>query len=525
MWASFIPLVTISDRSDWTMASESPPTRLICPLTGSSAESMRRDMLAAAKAGADTVELRLDFLQTPPSPEQLEQLLSDAPVDVIATCRPKRQGGLFEGEESQRLEILRNAAEAGATFIDIEDDVPTSTWPGGHIILSHHDFQGAPSDLEGILARLDSTEAAVSKVAFAAAGSDDALRALDLLRSAKKPTLALAMGEHGILSRILSRKFDAFGTFAALRAGAGSAPGQPTIGDLRELYRWDAVGGGTQVYGVIGCPVAHSMSPGIHNAAFSETGIDAVYIPLRVEPGFGNFSRFLDALVQRSWVDFRGLSVTIPHKENALKYVGPENCDELARRIGSINTITISPEGDLRGDNTDYAAAIDTLCNTMDIDRGELSERSLAVIGAGGGARAIVAALRHYGAAVTIYNRTVARGEKLAEEFSAGSAGLDELSEMQAEIVINCTSVGMHPHIDATPLRDIPPSVKVVFDTVYNPVETRLLAEARAAGRLCISGLDMFVNQGVAQFEIWTGRSAPRRTMRKVVLNLLSRKE
>jgi len=506
------------------MATNNPPTRLICPLTGSTVEAMRTDMLAAAQAGADTVELRLDFLKTAPSREQMGELLTDPPVDVIATCRAKRQGGLFEGDESQRLEILRHAAAGGASFIDLEDDVPTDDWPDGKIILSHHDFEGVPHDLEGILSKLDATDAAVSKVAFTAGGGEDALRALDLLRAGKKPTIALAIGEHGILSRILARKFAAFGTFAALRAGAESAPGQASITEMRDLYRWETLGPDTKVYGVIGCPVAHSMSPAIHNAAFGETAIDAVYLPLRVEPGFENFKRFIDAATQRPWVNLRGLSVTIPHKENALRYVGTANCDELATAIGSINTITISPEGDLRGDNTDYAAAVDSLCNTMDIDRNELSGRSVAVIGAGGVSRSIVAAFTRYGAEVSVYNRTVARAEKLADEFSARSGGLDSLSEMRAEIVINCTSVGMHPNIDATPLPEIPPSVKTVFDTIYNPVQTRFLTEARRAGCLCISGLDMFVNQGVAQFEIWTGRKAPRRTMRRIVLDFLSRK-
>lgn len=507
------------------MADTTRSTRLICPLTSTDVESMRSDMLTAADLGADTVECRLDFLKAPPTRHELRGLLAAAPCEAIATCRPKRQGGLFAGQESQRLEILRDAAAEGAAFVDVELDVPRGDWPEAEIILSYHDFDGVPEDLDGIAARLDASDAAVNKVAFAAAGPEDALRALDVLRACKKPTLALAMGEHGVLSRILAGKFGAFGTFAALREGAGSAPGQPTIEQFRDLYRWGHTGPATEVYGVIGSPVAHSMSPAIHNAAFAAAGVDAVYLPLRIEPGGENFSRFMDAALARPWLALGGLSVTIPHKENALAYVGADNCDALAVTIGAINTVAISTDGKCRGENTDYAAAIDALCNTMDIDRAGLSGRPVAVLGAGGVARAIVAALSHYGAKVSIYNRTISRGRKLAEEFSCRPVGRDALADISAEIVINCTSVGMAPDIEATPLERLPASVRVVFDTIYNPVQTRLLAEAQAAGCLCISGLDMFVNQAVAQFEIWTGRLAPRAVMRQVAADRLSQEE
>ena len=482
---------------------------------------MRADLAAAARQGADAVECRLDFLNPPPDPAQLKDLLAQPPVEVIVTNRPRRQGGHFAGSEPQRLQLLRDAAALKPAFVDVEIDTPRADWPDGRIIHSHHDLEKVPENLEEIAAELEASEAAVNKIVFAAAGPEDALRALDLLRACRKPTIALAMGEAGLVSRILARKFGAFGTFAALSKGAESAPGQPTIEELKGLYRWDAITAETMVCGVIGCPIAHSMSPAIHNAAFAAADMNAVYVPLRIEPGADNFNRFMDALLERLWLDWRGLSVTIPHKENALAYVGPDNCDELAGKIGAINTITIGRDGELRGDNTDYAAAIDALCQAMGIGREDLTGRSVAVLGAGGAARAIVAALAHYGADVMIYNRTVARAEKLAEEFSCRAAGLDALKDMQAEIVINCTPIGMHPHVDASPLERIGPPVKVVFDTIYNPVETRLLRIAGQAGVRTVTGLEMFVNQAVAQFEIWTGRSGPREVMRKTVLERL----
>ena len=504
------------------MATQGPPTRLICPVTGPDAASMRRAMARARALGADAVELRLDHLDRLPTDEELAGLLAETPLETIVTCRPAREGGRYEGDEAARLGVLRRAAELGADWIDVEADVPPADRPAGRVILSRHDFAGCPTDLDDLAAALDASPADVSKVAFAADGPEDALRALDVLRAAKGPTFALAMGEPGLPSRILAAKFAAFGTFAALTPGAESAPGQPTLEELTGLYRFRHIGPDTAVFGVIGCPVAHSMSPAIHNAAFAAAGIDAVYLPLLIQPGEANFRRFLDALLARPWMTWRGLSVTIPHKENALAYVGEARCAELARRIGAVNTITIDLDGSLRGDNTDYAGALDALCEGMTVGREALAARRVAVLGAGGAARALVAALRHYGADVAIYNRTVARAERLGDEFGCAAAGLDALGRLDAEIVINCSSVGMHPDVARSPLERIPPGVEVVFDTVYNPVETLLLRRARAAGCTCVTGVDMFVNQAVAQFQTWTARDAPRRVMRDVVLSRLA---
>lgn len=512
-------------------------TNLICSLTSPDAAAMRRDMDDAARHGADVVEMRLDFLAAAPGRDDLRMLLARPRPPVIVTFRPRREGGRYDGDESARLHTLQLAADAGAEWLDVEQDVPPSARPrGAKLILSHHDFEKCPGDLDETFAALRCEKPDVAKVAFAAAGPQDALRALDAIRAAPSSTVALAMGEAGVLSRVLAAKCGAFGTFAALARGAESAPGQPTLQEMRSLYRWADLRPATAVFGVVGCPVAHSMSPAIHNAAFSAAGVDGVYLPLLVQPGPAAFGRLMDGMLARPWLGWRGLSVTIPHKENALAYVGAGRCDELARRIGAINTITIGPNGELRGDNTDYAAAMDALCAGL-AESGALSQdirgdtprlrhdllagKPVALLGAGGAARAILAALRHYGADVTVYNRTFDRAAKLAEEFSARAAGADRLAALDQEIVVNCTSVGMHPHVDQSPLPAIPPAVRVVFDTIYNPVETRLLRQARAAGCTCISGLEMFVNQGVAQFEIWTGRAAPRDVMRRVVMQRL----
>jgi len=504
-------------------------TRLICPLTARDLSGMRAALDAALAGGADAIEVRLDCLAEPPTAAQLAQLLRGVEAEIILTNRSAGQGGNFHGTPAQRQAVLQratpDAGETPAPCVSVDVEVETPPAPPHHgqakIILSQHHFAGPLADPADVMASIKQTPADVHKLAFMAAGPEDALAALDLLRAADGPTIALAMGEAGVASRILAKKFGAFGTFAAVKKGSESAPGQPTLDEFRRLYRWDRIGPATTVYGVIGCPIAHSMSPAIHNASFDATALDAVYVPLRVEPGPDHFNRFMDALLSRPWMDWRGLSVTLPHKEHALAYVGAANCDELAVRIGAINTITIGVDGRLRGDNTDYAAILDALCATMAIQRADLAGRRVTVLGAGGVARASVAAATRYGAEVVVLNRTPERAARLAEEFACRHAPWSDAKTIDAEILINATPIGMHPHVEQSPLDHIPPSVRVVFDTIYNPIETALLARARQNGCRTVSGLDMFVHQAARQFELWTGLNAPRDVMRHTLLHRL----
>jgi len=483
---------------------------------------MRRDMCLAARKGADTVECRLDLLDQIPCADEVQSLLASAPVDTIVTARPERQGGRFGGDESTRLELLRHAARF-ATFVDIEDDVPVAQWPKGRIIVSRHDFSGNMPQLQQIVRNLEDSSAEVVKVAFTAQGPRDALRALDVLRDARKPTIALAMGEEGVASRIVCAKFGAFGTFASLDSESPTAPGQVTIDQMTGLYRWNDINADTRLFGVIACPVAHSMSPAIHNAAFGATGYNGVYVPLLVKAGAANFTDLMDELLSRPWLDWLGLSVTIPHKENAIAYVGIGNCDELSVKIGAINTVVIQASNALRGMNTDYGAAVDSLCHAMGIERAGLGGMKVSVLGAGGVARAVVAALSYYGAIVTVHNRTHERARALADEFGCDWKPLDQAHATAAEVIINCTSTGMHPNVDSSPIASLPGGVRVVFDTIYNPLKTRLLVQSSHQGARTVSGLEMFVNQAAEQFEAWTQIPAPRSVMRDVIVERLSR--
>jgi 3-dehydroquinate dehydratase/shikimate dehydrogenase len=498
-------------------------TRLIVPLTAPASGEMCALAVRATAASADAVEFRLDFLPALPSADELVSMVQAAvPAETIFTCRPTRQGGHSDASDAERLAVLDAALDAGATWVDVESDTDPALRPqGDRTILSHHDFRRCPPDLDEIARQLQDAPAAVAKVAFTPAGPHEALRAFDVLHASAKPSIALAMGEAGLLTRLAAGKFGAFGTFASLQRGSESAPGQPTVHELRALYRWDEITPATPLLGVVGCPIAHSMSPAIHNAALADAGCDGLYVPVRVEPGWDAFTAWMDALRDRPWLHWRGLSVTIPHKENALRYVGPDRCDPLAARIGAVNTVTFGSDGTLRGDNTDYAAAIDALCDAMEIAREDLTGRPVAVLGAGGAARALVAALTHYDADVTVANRTVRRAEALADEFGASAASLEAQAVRTAEVLINCTPLGMHPDVNATPIAEIPSSVRVVFDTIYNPARTKLLRLAEQAGATTVTGVEMFVGQGAAQFERWMPHSAPRETMRRVLLNHL----
>jgi 3-dehydroquinate dehydratase/shikimate dehydrogenase len=365
----------------------------------------------------------------------------------------------------------------------------------------------------------------------------DSLEAFEIIQNRQKPTIALCMGEAGLISRVLAKKFGAFLTFATLRKAEVTAPGQPTIEEMKRLYRWDAIGKETRVYGVVASPVAHSMSPSVHNAAFERVGFDGVYLPLLVEKSYESFKAFMESFLAFEPLHLSGLSVTIPHKENALRYLQSKGAEiePLAARIGAVNTIAIERDlksqiPTLKGFNTDYAAILDTITAALNITREQLGELRVAVIGAGGTGRTAVAALAECGATVVIYNRTKERADALAAEFDGKngkvvSARMEKLCDSCCHVIVNTTSVGMHPNIDASPFGAQAPKFTadtLVFDTIYNPMRTKLLQQAEAAGAKTVGGVEMFVRQAARQFELWTNQAAPVDVMRRVIESRLS---
>jgi len=493
------------------------------------------------------VELRIDQFT---DRDQLRALLQGLSLPAIVTCRPTWEGGLSELPDAERLSLLDFASSCGTAYVDVElaafqkdplladaqSSVPRQNRAG--LILSSHDFSGRPPRLTNLFSEMEHSVNDVNKLVWTARTLRDNIEAFELLSRPSKPTIALCMGEAGLISRVLAKKFGAFLTFCGIRSSEGTARGQLSLDEMKRLYRWDAIGPRTKVCGVVGSPVGHSMSPAIHNAAFDKTNFDGIYLPLLVNEGYESFKAFMESFLGFEALDLAGLSITIPHKENALRYLQEKNAeiDPLAIRIGAVNTIAITRrEGDvtLQGTNTDYSAILDSITSKLGIDRESLRDYRVAVLGAGGTARSAVAGLAHYGATVVVYNRTRDRADALAAEFN-GSPGkvvvapLEKLCDSCCQIYINTTSVGMHPNVDASPLSDWPPKLTadtLVFDAVYNPMQTRLLREASAAGAPTISGVEMFVRQAVAQFELWTNIPAPIETMRGVVERRLSGNE
>ena len=508
---------------------------LCVPIFFESIDQARRDAVLAAEAGADMVELRVDELTE-------SFTLPELPVPYILTCRPAREGGGSELSDADRLDLLaelaESGAESGAAYIDVElatyvrrpDIADLDRFPS-RLIVSVHDFKGRPP-LSRNLVEMAERRANVHKFAWMARSIRDNVEAFQLLREPLRPTIALCMGEAGLLSRVLAKKFGAFLTYAALRPSDVTAPGQPTIGQMKRLYRWDTIDAATHVYGVVGAPVAHSLSPAVHNAAFEAARINAVYLPMLVQPGYESFKAFMEEFLAFRPLDLRGLSVTIPHKENALRYLAEKGAtiEPLAREVGAVNTILIDDSGALTGFNTDYAAIVETVCDALKISPDELAGKRVAVIGAGGTARTAVAAVARRGATVVVYNRTKEKAEQLAREFDGKTgkvvaARLEKLCDSCCHVYINATPVGMHPNVDESPLGERLPEFTpdtLVFDTIYNPAKTKLLRQAEQAGARTVGGAEMFIRQAVRQFEIWTGSVAPVEVMRRAFEDALT---
>jgi 3-dehydroquinate dehydratase/shikimate dehydrogenase len=522
-------------------------THLCVAIFVTSVDQAKRDMATALEAGADMVELRVDLLR---DPADLHRLWSDAMLPCVVTCRPTWEGGQSELTDGERLDLLNHVLTPGPNglvndYVDIELVTARRNALYRHperMIVSSHDFTGRPTLLNKTLQQLYESPAAIAKLVWTARTVRDNLEAFEILQQRQKPTIALCMGEAGLISRVLAKKFGGFLTFASLEEGAGTAPGQVSIHDMKRLYRWDAINPRTSVYGVVASPVAHSMSPAVHNAAFDDAAFDGVYLPLLVNPGYESFKAFMESFVPFDGLDLSGLSVTLPHKENALRYLKEKGAEvePLAERIGAVNTIVIdrpahhasrTTHHSLRGLNTDYAAILDSITAALGVTREALAGYRVAVIGAGGTGRTAVAALAHCGATVVVYNRTRDRADALAAEFNGRSgkvvaAAMDKLCDSCCQVYLNTTSIGMHPDVDASPFGDGPPKLgpdTLVFDAVYNPPVTKLLRQAGDAGAKTIGGIEMFVRQAAAQFEAWTGLPAPAETMRRIVERRLAR--
>ncbi|MHC4080762.1 MAG: type I 3-dehydroquinate dehydratase [Planctomycetota bacterium] len=517
--------------------------------------ALRRAERAVA-GGARLIEWRVDALAGQAAAVAgAAALLAGSPAPCIITCRDVSEGGEYDGGDEPRAALYEASllGDSPPRYIDVE----LATWQHSpslrqrvsvalaesrrrrdvqpSLILSVHDFERRPANLlQRVEAMTVEPACSVIKVAWHARSLRDNLEVLDLIAERRKPTIALCMGPFGLLSRVLAPKVGGFLVYAADRPAAQTAPGQPTVGELRNLYGFDRIGPETRVYGVIGWPVEHSQSPAVHNAGFAATDADAVYLPLPVPAEYEHFKATVGVLVDHGRLDFRGASVTVPHKENLLRFVEERGggVDEQSRRIGAANTLSVADDGRLECFNTDAPGMLDALCAAMAIEPSGLAARTVAVIGAGGVGRAVAAALSYAGATVTVFDITRWRVDALAAALNGQPTASGTPAQVTAgmpqaltcggfDIYVNCTPVGMAggPGEGQSPLpEDVPLDAGVtVFDCVYAPRRTPLLAQAEAAGARAVSGLDMFLRQAAMQFERWTGEPAPVEVFKQAV--------
>jgi len=453
-----------------------------------------------AENGIRLVELRLDLIQ---GDVQVKRLLAERPCPAIVTCRRAADGGRWEKSEEQRLLVLRTAIVEGADYVDLEDDIAPKVPRYGNTkrIVSHHDFRKTPPDLAALHKRLAGMDADVVKIATMANHPTDNLRMLEMVRASKVPTVGICMGDIGVPTRVLAGRVGAPFTFATFHDDRVLAPGQIGWRQMRDVYRYDLITSKTRIYGVVADPVAHSLSPVVHNAALAAEGIDAVYLPFRVPAE--QIGEFLSGAGR--W-PLAGLSVTIPHKEAVLPFATVK--DGLVAAIGAANTLVFTPAG-VSAANTDATAAVESLeaaIHDQDEAMEELAVRTALVLGAGGAARAVAFALRRRGIDVTVASRTLERSKRIAAEVGCKAVDWAARYRLPYDCLVNATPVGMHPNVDETP-----------FDKVYNPENTLLVKEARSIGCKIVTGVDMFVRQAAIQFRIWHDSEPPHQVMREAL--------
>jgi len=528
---------------------------LVCvPITVERVEDAIADAAQALEHGADLVEYRVDLLfETHQGDtlgtriERVLDLVARSPGACVVACRPHWEGGEYHGEDADRIALIEALAtgERPPSYIDIElatldadaswrarvRSVVALSGDDAHkprLICSAHDFEGRPSDLtRRVLAMYDEPACSVVKIAHRARTVRDNIELFDLLRGRRKPMIALAMGDTGLMSRVLAAKFGAFMTFTSLREGSETARGQPTLADLLGMYRFRSIGEHTKVVGVMGWPIAQSMSPLVHNAGFARIGFDGVYLPLPVEPSAEAFKATTHALLDYEPLTFHGASVTIPHKEHLVALATDDatlGCvpDPEIRAAGAANTLCVRDQDDehegryLSLHNTDMIAIATLLVEAL----GPLQGNRVLIVGAGGAARSAAFGCVRRGAEVMIHNRTRDRAQTVVNDLNAsglaGRASVADSPTERADAYINATPIGMvggpDPEGLAIPIRSLGSRSDrlVVLDTVYNPIETPMIRAAKEHGYHTIDGVRMFARQAKVQFELWTGVAAPK---------------
>jgi 3-dehydroquinate dehydratase / shikimate dehydrogenase len=491
--------------------------RICVPLCERTFDAVEAD-LSEATAVADLIEIRLDCLdpqELETAPARLASISKNSSVPLILTLRPAEEGGKRElGPDERRTFWQRIAVEKA--LLDIELNLLKAVEPGAIdwscVICSHHDFSSVLRDLNEIYNEMVQTPARILKLAVHASDVTDCLAVFDLLKRARadrREMIAIAMGAAGVITRVLGPLYGSYLTYGSLTSLSGTAPGQVTARELRNTYRIDEIDEQTQIVGLVGLPTSHSISPHIHNSAFVTAGLNAVYLPFEVR----DLAAFMKRMVhpgsrELDW-QLRGLSVTAPHKLAVIDYL--DWIDPEAKEIGAVNTIVVTEEG-LRGYNTDAAGLLSPLLERLS----SLVDLNCAVIGAGGAARTAAWALRQQGAQVKIFARQPDQARALADSLDVAWGELQAVQFGNFDLVVNATPVGTFGHLQNQTIvtRDQLRGARLLYDLVYNPRETQLMREAKAAGCDALGGLAMLVAQAMEQFRLWTGRAAPVASMR-----------
>jgi 3-dehydroquinate dehydratase/shikimate dehydrogenase len=491
--------------------------KLCAVVAAPDARSMRRQ-LARALQETRTVELRLDWLSDDfEIIDFLAQLAARPPkATLIATCRRREAGGRYRGTIAKQLVHLAEAVRAGCEWYDLEIETVRQCPPelvdvllgDAKQLASAHFFRGMPRSLARIAAELMRHRPDAIKIAAQCDSLKDSQRLLGFARK-QRNVVAVPIGDVALSARFLALRGK--GAFAYAPVENATAPGQTSLDEMKHLYRADRMDARTRVYGVIGNPIGHSLSPAMQNAGFAARRMNAVYLPFLV-PDLKDFLGSVGPL------GIRGFSVTLPHKERVIRHL--DGCDPLAVRIGAVNTVVARGGGKLYGYNTDYVGVLRSLERRMPL-RGS----RVLIVGAGGAARAVAFALAQAGAAVCVCARRDARAKALARAVGGEAVARPRLRREFFDAIVNATPVGMYPQAGRSPLEANELNCRLVFDTIYRPRITRLLQLAGRLGIETVSGVEMFVAQGTAQWEIWTGERAPVKAMRDAVVQTLAREE
>jgi len=489
----------------------------ICAVVAAGSAQAMWQQLRNALEATKTIELRLDWLKHDSEITRfLRQLAASPPPPhavMIATCRRREGGGEYRGTIARQLIHLAEAIRAGCQWYDLEIESARLCPPElldvllgeGRRITSAHFFERMPANLTQVVKELAHSEPEAIKVSAHCRSLADGLRLLRLART-RRNIIAIPMGEVVLPLRVLGPREGSALTYAPVETA--TAPGQISLGDMTTLYRGGRVSRKTRVYGVIGEPVGHSLSPVLQNAGFQARKMNAVYLPFLVH----DLRDFLGAIKS---LGIAGFSVTLPHKESILRHLN--SCDPLAASIGAVNTVVVRAGGKLHGYNTDYVGVLRALERRIPL-RGS----RVLILGSGGAARAVAFALAQGGAALCICTRRPARARSLAKAVGGEALARGSLRREFFDAIVNATPVGMYPRADQSPLKADELNCRLVFDTIYRPQRTILLRLAERRGIETVSGLEMFVAQGTAQWEIWTGERAPVKQMRDAVLRALA---